>query len=76
MRYFFSYQRIIRFRLYLSNYRLKIKKGCKNNESPIKTLLGGEPCVLIAVRTKCNTIMIRVNEVTITRIDGVTKLLL
>ena len=45
-------------------------KPVRNSESPMITAFGGAVCVPSAERSSDSTTTIRVNEVTITRIDG------
>ena len=45
-------------------------KTVRNRARPTSTLLGGVCCRPIAVRRNDSTMTIRVNEVTMTRIDG------
>ena len=50
-----------------------ITKNVKNNDSPIKSWLGGICCVPIAIRKKDSTTTIRVNDVIIIRIEGANE---
>ena len=46
----------------------------RNNANPINTWFGGAVCVPIAFLTKCNTMIILVNEVIMMRIDGASDI--